>query len=258
MAKYTIELGSMVSAHAHLMSTQGDDRILNISDGSGYEKTFNMPEFVWLSPNEVIEKYAKSFIDRHVGTGLQESITDNEEMNAAIYDRFCQTLIRHFWGYEIGQENPLYFLTLLRSCLDMYLPIWYQGYQKLFIDKAQWITNVNDGTSLTVSKSDAAGNSKQASIAGNADTPQNELDFKMNTGDPTDDYNFHYASDVNGAKSTGSTTNSANGTSNTTTHSEGRNAVITDLLNKMLTYTNGIYFDLFDKLKAEGLFMFVN
>lgn len=258
MAKYTIELGSMVSAHAHLMSTQGDDRILNISDGSGYEKTFNMPEFVWLSPNEVIEKYAKSFIDRHVGTGLQESITDNEEMNAAIYDRFCQTLIRHFWGYEIGQENPLYFLTLLRSCLDMYLPIWYQGYQKLFIDKAQWLTNVNDGTSLTVSKSDAAGNSKQASIAGNADTPQNELDFKMNTGDPTDDYNFHYASDVNGAKSTGSTTNSANGTSNTTTHSEGRNAVITDLLNKMLTYTNGIYFDLFDKLKAEGLFMFVN
>jgi hypothetical protein len=258
MAKYTIELGSMVSAHAHLMSTQGDDRILNISDGSGYEKTFNMPEFVWLSPNEVIEKYAKSFIDRHVGTGLQESITDNEDMNAAIYDRFCQTLIRHFWGYEIGQENPLYFLTLLRSCLDMYLPIWYQGYQKLFIDKAQWITNVNDGTSLTVSKSDAAGNSKQASIAGNADTPQNELDFKMNTGDPTDDYNFHYASDVNGAKSTGSTTNSANGTSNTTTHSEGRNAVITDLLNKMLTYTNGIYFDLFDKLKAEGLFMFVN
>lgn len=258
MAKYTIELGSMVSAHAHLMSTQGDDRILNISDGSGYEKTFNMPEFIWLSPNEVIEKYAKSFIDRHVGTGLQESITDNEEMNAAIYDRFCQTLIRHFWGYEIGQENPLYFLTLLRSCLDMYLPIWYQGYQKLFIDKAQWITNVNDGTSLTLSKSDAAGNSKQASIAGNADTPQNELDFKMNTGDPTDDYNFHYASDVNGAKSTGNTTNTTNGTSNTTTHSEGRNAVITDLLNKMLTYTNGIYFDLFDKLKAEGLFMFVN
>lgn len=258
MAKYTIELGSMVSAHAHLMSTQGDDRILNISDGSGYEKTFNMPEFVWLSPNDVIEKYAKSFIDRHVGTGLQESITDNEEMNAAIYDRFCQTLIRHFWGYEIGQENPLYFLTLLRSCLDMYLPIWYQGYQKLFIDKAQWITNVNDGTSLTLSKSDANGNSRQASIAGNADTPQNELDFKINTGDPTNDYNFHYASDVNGAKSTGMTTNTANGTSNTTTHSEGRNAVITDLLNKMLTYTNGIYFDLFDKLKAEGLFMFVN
>ena len=87
---------------------------------------------------------------------------------------------------------------------------------------------------------------------------ENELDFKMNAGDPTDDYNFHYASDVNGAKSTGSTTNIANGTSNTTTHSEGRNAVITDLLNKMLTYTNGIYFDLFDKLKAEGLFMFVN
>lgn len=258
MAKYTIELGSMVSAHAHLMTTQGDDRILNISDGSGYEKAFNMPEFVWLSPNEVIEKYAKSFIDRHVGTGLQENITDNEEMNAAIYDRFCQTLIRHFWGYEIGQENPLYFLMLLRSALDMYLPIWYQGYQKLFIDKAQWITNVNDGTSLTLSKSDANGNSKQASIAGNADTPQNELDFKINTGDPTVDYNFHYASDVNGAKSTGSTTNTANGATNTTSHSEGRNAVITDLLNKMLTYTNGIYFDLFDKLKAEGLFMFVN
>lgn len=258
MAKYTIELGSMVSAHAHLMATQGDDRILNISDGSGYEKTFNMPEFVWLSPNEVIEKYAKSFIDRHVGLDLQENITGQHDLDNAIYNRFCQTLVRHFWGYEIGQENPLYFLTLLRSALDMYLPIWYQGYQKLFIDKAQWITNDNDGTSLTLTKSDANSNSKQASIAGNADTPQNELDFKMNTGDPTYDYNFHYASDVNGAKSTGSATNTANGTSNTTTHSEGRNAVITDLLNKMLTYTNGIYFDLFDKLKAEGLFMFVN
>lgn len=255
MAKYTIELGSMVSAHAHLMATQGDDRLLNISDGSGYEKTFNMPEFVWLSPNDVIDKYARSFMDRHVGTELQEEITDQPDLNKAIYDRLCQTLVRHFWGYEIGQENPLYFLTLLRQCLDMYLPIWYQGYQKLFIDKAQWITNVADGTSLTVSKSDANGNSKQASIAGNADTPQNELDFKMNTGDPTDDYNFHYASDVNGAKSTGSTTNTANGTLNTTTHTEGRNAIITDLLNRMLNYTNGIYFDLFDKIKAEGLFM---
>lgn len=258
MAKYTIELGSMVSAHAHLMATQGDDRILTIGDGSGYEKTFNMPDFVWMTPNEVITKYATSFMDRHVGEGLQESITDNEELNAAIYDRLCQTLVRHFWGYEIGQENPEYFLILLRQSLDMYLPIWYQGYQKLFIDKAQWITNVNDGTSLTLSKSDAAGNSKQASIAGNADTPQNELDFKITTGDPADDYNFRYASDVNGAKSTGSTTNTANGTANTTTHSEGRNGVITDLLNKMLTYTNGIYLDLFDRLKAEGLFMFVN
>lgn len=255
MAKYTIELGAMVSAHAHLMATQGDDRILNISDGSGYEKTFNMPDFVWHSPNEVIDLYARSFIDRHVGADLQENITDQDDLNKAIYDGFCRTLVRHFWGYEIGQENPLYFLVLLRECLDSNLPIWYQGYQKLFIDKAQWITNVSDGTSLTVTKSDANGSSKQSSIAGNADTPQNELDFKMNTGDPTDDYNFHYASDVNGAKSTGSTTNTANGTSNTTTHSEGRNAIITDLLNRMLQYTNGIYFDLFDKIKAQRLFM---
>lgn len=255
MAKYTIELGSMVSAHAHLMATQGDDRILNIGDGSGYEKVFNLPEFVWLEPNEVIDKYARSFMDKHVGTGLQENITDQADLNSAIYDRFCQTLIRHFYGYEIGQENPLFFLTLLRQCLDMYLPIWYQGYQKLFIDKAQWITNVNDGTSLTVTKSDANSDSKQASIAGNADTPQNELDFKMNTGDPTDDYNFSYASDVNGAKSTGTTTNVANGTTNTTTHNEGRNAIITDLLDKMLQYTNGIYFDLFDKIKAQRLFL---
>lgn len=255
MAKYTVELGSMVSAHAHLMKTQGDDRILNIGDGSGYTKTFNMPEFVWLAPNDVIDNYARSFMDKHVGKDLQENITDQADLNNAIYDRFCQTLLRHFWGYEIGQENPLYFLTLLRQCLDMYLPIWYQGYQKLFIDKAQWITNISDGTSLTVTKSDANGTSKQASIAGNADTPQNELNFKLNTGDPTDDYNFSYASDVNGAKSTGSTTNNANGTTNTTTHNEGRNAIITDLLDKMLKYTNGIYFDLFDKIKGQRLFL---
>lgn len=255
MARYTVEFGSMVAAHAHLMDVKGDDRILNISDGSGYYKAFNMADFVWISPNEVVDKYARSFFDRHVGQDLIEKITDNEELNQAIYNQLCQTLVRHFYGYEIGQENPLYFLALLRQCLDMFLPIWSQGYAKLFIEKAQWITNTNDSSSLTVTKNDSNNKTNQASIAGNADTPQNELDFKMTTGDPTDDYNFRYASDVNGAKSTGTNTATANGTTNVTTHSEGRNAIITDLLDKMLKYTNGIYFDLFDKLKDEGLFM---
>lgn len=105
MAKYTIELGSMVSAHAHLMATQGDDRILNIGDGSGYEKTFNMPDFVWQSPNEVIDLYARSFIDRHVGADLQENITDKADLNKAIYDGFAGRWYDTFGVMKLGRKT---------------------------------------------------------------------------------------------------------------------------------------------------------
>ena len=261
MATYTVTMASLLCAHANIIDPNAynnftiDHHSPIITDGQNKAVTVDGSRFVYANPNEIIKQYARSFFDRHVGTDLKEDITDQADLNDAIYNRFCENFIRHFYGYEIGQENPEYFFVLLNEFLSSQLPIWYQGYEKLFIDKAQWITNDNQSHSLTKSKNDATQHNNSASIAGRADTPQNELNFKMNTGDPTDDYNFSFASEVNGSKGTDSTNANSNGSSETSTNSSGRNSLITDLLNSMLAYENGIYFDLFNKAKNFGLFM---
>ena len=210
------------------------------------------------NPNDVIDKYARSFFDRHVKFDSKSlKVTDNAEINDQIYTQFCRAFVRNFYGIEIGQENPLYFLVLLRNFCEKYLPIFAQGYKQLFIDNMQWLTNISDSKSDNTANQTANSKTKSSAVAGQADTPQDELNFKINTGDPTEDYNFNYSSEVNGSKSNANTDNVSDSKANTTTHTQGRNAVVTELLNGMLAYTDGIYFDLFTKAKNDGLFMFV-
>lgn len=266
MSKYTIEVSQLLAAHANLLNpvkANGSYQLNGYHQAPNFQANtqndnrsvmLNADQLLLNKPNEIIDKYARSFFDKHVGN-FQQEITDQNDLNTAIYNQFCQTFIREFYGYEIAYENPNMFFVKLAGFMSRHLPIWYQGYEKLFIDKAQWITNDNDSHSLTVTKNDQTNKNNSASVAGVADTPQNELNFKMNTGDPTDDYNFNYSSQVNGSKGTENATANANGSSDTTTHSQGRNNIITDLLNAMLAYADGIYFDLFQKAKYAGLFM---
>lgn len=263
MAKYTVELSTLISAHAYLTDTVAQEKLVEFKDAAwdtaagvmrGEKHSFMFGTYLYPNPNEIITNHAKDFIVKHVGD-LTPPITDNKELNDQLFDQLCQNFVRHFYGYEIGQENPEYWFILLRSVLEQQLPIWAQGYQQLFIDKAQWITNTGQSDTLTKTKNDQTNEGNESSIAGSADTPQNDLNFKLNTGDPAQDYNFAYASDVNGAKSRSTGTANANGTSDTTATSQGRNQVITNLLNGMLLYADGIYFDLWDKCKAAGLFM---
>ena len=254
MAKYTVELGEMVSAHARLTPSTTLLDELTITGRDGEKMTYPDKFFHVYEPNDVIDNYAKSFFDAHVsGATLRENITSDSDLNEAIYNNFCQTFISHFWSYEIGQENPMNFLVALRAFCQEQLPLWYQSYQQLFINHNQWVTNTGD--SLTTSKSNADSKTGQSSIAGQADTPQNELNFKLNTGDPAQDYNFNYSSNVNGAKSTG--TGSQNTTGSSETKNSGRNQTIMSLISEMMVYADGIYFDLFSKAKQAGLFMLV-
>ena len=237
MAKYTVEFGEMVNAHANIVDAVKEDEKLSLSNPYTNEKLIiAMTELTVKDPNNIIDDYARSFFDKHVRYNVKNlKVTDNDAINDEIYSQFCRAFCRQFYYNEIGQENPLGFLVLLRNFLEKHLPIFAQAYRKLFIDNLQWIT----------------------SVAGTADTPQDDLNFKINTGDPTDDYNFNYSSQVNGAKGKANTVGTGTNTADSTTHSEGRNAIITDLINGMLQYTDGIYFDLFTKAKNDGLFLFV-
>lgn len=259
MAKYTVEFGEMVNAHANIVDAVKEDEKLSLSNPYTNEKLIiAMTELTVKDPNNIIDDYARSFFDKHVRYNVKSlKVTDNDAINDEIYSQFCRAFCRQFYYNEIGQENPLGFLVLLRNFLEKHLPIFAQAYQKLFIENLQWITNVSDSETKSNSDSKTTSDSTNSSVAGTADTPQDELNFKINTGDPTDDYNFNYSSQVNGAKGKANTVGTGTNTADSTTHSEGRNAIITDLINGMLQYTDGIYFDLFTKAKNDGLFLFV-
>lgn len=258
MALYTVQLAEMLAAHANIEQLDDQQKTILKDPYTNREVVLEYANMEIHDSNDLIDHNARSFFDKHVKFNYKNlKITDNNELNDAIYTQFCQAFFRQFWNNEIGQENPLNFLVLLRNFCEKHLPIWAQGYKQLFVDNLQWTTNVSDSTSKQDSTNDTKQNSKSAGIAGVADTPQNELNFKIKTGDPTEDYNFNFASNVSGNKSTGETTGNATGNVNTSTHTEGRNAIITDLLDRMLQYTDGIYFDLFTKAKNDMLFMLV-
>lgn len=259
MAKYTVEFGEMVNAHANIVDSTETKEQLELKNPYTNEKLLiAMTDIKVKDPNDVIDDYARSFFDKHVRYDFSKlNITDNKELNDNIYTQFCRAFARQFYYNEIGQENPLGFLVLLRNFLEKHMPIFAQGYQQLFINNQQWITNISDSRMDSNSDSKTTSDSTNSAVAGQADTPQDELNFKINTGDPTDDYNFNYSSRVDGSKGKANQVGTGTNTANTTSHSEGRSAVITDLLNGMLQYTDGIYFDLFTKAKNDGLFLFV-
>lgn len=258
MAKYTVELSSMLCAFANLQEIQDQDEHLSIKNIDNLELfdyySHNFKYNIYNIPNYIIDKYAKSFFERYV-THVPDNFTDNKDLNAEIMNKFYQAFIRHFYGREIGQENPLYFWVILQGYLQEHMPFFIQAYQQMIIDNQNFITNISDATNHQTGNQNANTTGDSSAIAGRADTPQNELNFALNTGDPAKDYNFNYSSSVDGTKSQDHTTSVADSTADSTSHAQGRNATIASLVNELQRFSNGIYIEMFNRAENYGLFL---
>lgn len=335
MAKFTIELGSMVAAHKRLLDIQNNadsfsfnageynvvswhdvtvintydtqvealrelqalrqanaDKHYNIfktSEGTfkltEQEKTtqhFSYPDLLYNkhtldyfetnTPNNIIEEAGVDFFNRHIGF-IPSNYTDNAELNSQIDAQLKKTFLRHFYGWEIGQENPEYWFLIARDFFDEYMPIFVKSWQQLVVDNSQWITSLNHTTGHYTGNTQGEGNGTTTTdnkndtkaLTGVADTPQNGLDFRIDNEeeDPTAGYNFRYSSNVTGshghdkghATSVTSTKDTQDSVNDSTQDSQGRNQTIASLINEIDAFTNGAYQNLFTNAKTYGLFM---
>ena len=125
----------------------------------------------------------------------------------------------------------------------------------MIIDNENFVTNLTSSHSSSNNTAHATSNASESSIAGNADTPQNELNFSLNTGDPSKDYNFSFASSVQGAKGISDSTSDSTADGTNQNNAQGRAYTIMQLVNQLETFANGLYVNMWDKAKDEGLFL---
>lgn len=270
--------------------------------------------------NEVIKLSALAWLTENCGKVYQE-ITSNENLNADLIDIFAQTFVRHFWNTEIGYDSPLDFFVHLRGFLDENLPVWAQFYKEAIIKKGLYQTSTgsvtvedngtlhfegnstsdntsnttgktsNDGKNSTQTKADGTNSSDQDSnsLTAEADTPQDQINLKVDQDKADGSYDFTYASKVTGGlnhsktSGTNSATTTVTGTDSSTATSTSdqkghsltqdahdqqtgsfnkqilrqRQIALGELAESISKLHNGIYQNLFRKAKQAGLFLLV-
>lgn len=280
MAYYTVELSSMLSAYASLLDIRTNEKsfqIVNTVDGhaiiwdDGNGKFVQLPNyhtengmtfthtdfdfFKINNPNYLISNFVYPMCLEKCGE-LKDSVTDDPDLNRMIIDKFLQTFWRHFYGYEIGQENPQYWWTLFKGWYDENIDYFIQNYQKMIIENQNYITGLTHSTGNTSAQANGSSDGLSSAIAGTADTPQDELNFGLNTGDPAKDYNFNYSSQVNGTKQHDTNTSTSASNQDNTNDSTMRMRTIAELSSQLdQFFNNGIYLNLFEKAREYGLFM---
>lgn len=238
MAKYTIELSSLFMAHVSAKSPQ------------------NSVDYFPPSPLQSLndDSSVLAFFADNVGTFPYE-ISEDETINQKFLVTFERNFLRHFYSLEISQENTLNWFVLLSDFLNSEMPRFIKQYTAL--DQNDWLqTSVNHGTGSNDLTATQSATNASNQLNANADTPQNALDFSLDSSDPTKDYHFNYASVVAGAKSTG--TNSADSTqkNNSVADSTSRNASLMQLITELDTFANGVYLNLWTRATRQyHLFM---
>ena len=249
MSKYTIELSSLFMA---TVSTKSTLKLNNF---------FSPTPLQALNDDEAV----LSFFKENIGN-FPYQVSDDEAINNKFLITFERNFLRHFYTLEISQENPLSWFLLVSDFLNSEMPRFIKQYQAL--DQNNWLdTNVSATNSklsanqTNTSDVDATQNNKSSSnqLNANADTPQNALDFSLNSDDPTKDYNFNYASVVAGAKSGNNadttsnqkTTNNGNTDQTTENNNTQRNATIMGLITELDTFANGVYLNLWTRATRQ-------
>lgn len=279
MAHYTTELSNMLASYVRLLDVRtqsqsfeivkttighniewyknGDKYVRNwkyeTSEGMLY-KNSNFDFFKMNNPNYLIDNFVYPMCLENCGE-LKDNVTSDSELNKQIIKKFLETFWRHFYGYEIGQENPLYWWTLFKGWYDENIDYFIQNYQQMIIKQQNYITGLSHTTGNSQAQSSGTAESLNSAIAGTADTPQNELNFGLNTGDPAKDYNFNYSSQVNGSKAHDTSSQKANSNQDDVQDMTSRNMTVAQLSNELNQFMNGIYLNLFEKAREYGLFM---
>lgn len=270
--------------------------------------------------NKIIKISALAWLTENCGKLYQE-ITKDENLNADLIDIFAQTFVRHFWNTEIGYDSPLDFFVHLRGFLDENLPVWAQFYKEAIIKKGLYQTSTGsvtvedngtlhfegnttsdnasnttgktttDGSNSTQTKTNGTTSNEQNSnsLTAEADTPQDQINLRVDQGNATGSYDFNYASKVTGSLNH-STSNGTNDTSTTVTGTDNstgtntndqtshslnqdshdqqtgnfnkqilrqRQMALGELAESISKLHNGIYQNLFRKAKQAGLFLLV-
>ena len=108
MAKYTVELSSMVCAFAYLQDPQGKDTHLSIEDVDSVDLfDYYSHEFLYsqnTNPNKIIDKYGLAFMYDRL-TEIPHNFTDNEDLNKEILDHFLKAFMC-FSGMSILIGQP--------------------------------------------------------------------------------------------------------------------------------------------------------
>lgn len=238
MAKYTIELSSLFMASFMASSPQ------QTSD-------FFIPTPLQaLNDDHVVQAFFKD----NVGD-FPYKISDDEVVNNQFLITFERNFLRHFYTLEISQENPLSWFILLSDFLNSEMPRFIKQYQAL--DQNDWLqTNTSHGAGTNESTATQTGRNASNQLNANADTPQNALDFSLDSDDPTKDYNFNYASVVAGAKSTGTNNTDAKQNNSSESNANSRNATLMQLVTELDTFANGVYLNLWTRATRQyHLFM---
>lgn len=260
MAKYTVELGSMLSAYVSLLPYEDNDKeieIKTINEGIFVYKKNDFLFNVLNNPVRLVNDFSNDFILSKVG---QQNFnpTDNQEINKNLLNDFFRAFVSEFYEREISRENPLNWWRLVYNYLIKYLPIHEQNIKNLIIDKSQWITNLSKQEQNATFNNVSSGKGKSNSIGAGADTPQDQLEFNIETDEPVKSYKFDYASSVTGSADASSSSSQSNGQNNTLANTTQRNATIVALMTELNSLSNGAYGFMFDKANDDGLFLGIN
>lgn len=260
MSKYTVSIAEMLSAYVGNLNVYENEDTVEIKDPlSNQSLTFPVAEFSYFklaSPNFIIKNFASMWL-RSKLTDIPNKFTDTDEINDAIIDKFLETFVRHFYEYEISRESPIAWFVSLEAFFQEHMPFWIMAYQKLMIENLQWTTNENESTGTANANANASSNSKDDNTQATADIPQNDVTWQFDSADPAKTYCFNYSTAVTGAKGENNTTSQTKSDQNTKSTSKGRNYTISQLVNQLQGYSNGIYLEMWQRALAAGLFMTV-
>jgi len=222
------------------------------------------------------DAFAKDFADVPVD---QLGLTD--AFIHAVYTEFC----KRFWRYNIGQTNPLDWFLLLNSFFGNYLPMVYKAAEVIanspdFSTRSWQTGSAQMSGSLLSSQSnrgrdvqdqEAKGQSNQASnqtqeaTQAASTTPQNRLNLNVKNVDYANNVqsqettNTNKGQDVNqnigGTSHISSAQQDSSQTNNTNNLTNGQQFQLNPLevWNRVMQ-ENGLFFDLWDKALAYGLF----
>lgn len=261
MSKYTVSVAEMLSAYVGNLNVYENEETVEIRDPlSNQSLTFDVADFNYFklsNPNFVIKNFGSMWIKSKLTYLPNNFTTDNPELNDKLLNWVLENFIRKFYMYEISRENALSWFVALESFFNQHLPYVIMSIQKIFLENLAFTTREAESTGNANANATSTSNSKDDNTQASADIPQNDVSWQFDSADPAKTYCFNYSTVVNGAKGENNTTAQTKSDQNTKATSKGRDYTIMQLINQLQAWSNGVFVELWQRAKAEGLFMLV-